>query len=299
VSTTVSDLIADTKRHLYGATTPDLNKLASSATTGQTSLTFAYSFSGPQMIRAGDYVQLKDEIVYVWATNATTQATVERAMLGSAAGSYVTNDLAEINARFPQVLIRNALQDEIRSWPKSVYKVATVDLTIASTESSADLTGLSTDIYGVLEVLVPPTSSTTDRWVEAPFREHFAFDTTDFASGMALFLGDGYARPSGAFDVRVTYAAPFDVDTMTDATTTATIGLTDTLLDIPPLGAASRLLAPQEISRSDAQSQGEARVANEVRPGQRFSAALGLMSLRDRRLAQEAERLLSKWGWRM
>ncbi len=70
------------------------------------------------------------------------------------------------------------------------------------------------------------------------------------------------------------------------------------MLDIPRLGAAWRLLTPREITRSNVQAQGEARDTREVPPGTILRDAAGIQAQRDRRLREEAERLLNDYGWR-
>jgi hypothetical protein len=115
---------------------------------------------------------------------------------------------------------------------------------------------------------------------------------TAFASGNMLQLYEP-AAPGRA--IRVKYRAPFgQLVNLTDNVGTVT-GLPDSAMDIPPMGAAMRLVAPREIKRNFTESQGEPRRSEEVPPGAVAGSWRGLAGMRAQRILSEAMRLAAMY----
>ena len=149
-------------------------------------------------------------------------------------------------------------------------------------------------IIQVLRITRPPTAVET-AWRRVSYR----FERTtgdDYPSGVAIL-----ASPLGeATTLRVSVAKPFAVDTFTDTVDLVTqVGLSESMLDIAPLGAASRLLAVKEIQRVDTSAQGDPRIATEVQGGSITATSRQLRALRDKRFAEEALRLRNAYPWTM
>lgn len=281
--TTVSDLVDITREHLYGTQSGQFNFLTSTVDIDDTAVTFDMTAGG---IVAGAVIGVDDEIMYVKSVSGQT-ATVHRDWAGTAA-AHTAGAIIEVSPRFPRHAIKQALKEEIASWPDTLFQTPTpITLTGSTTTRAYNLTALGS-FYDILNVVREPYSGST-AWVPVDFRVDRNMPTASFASGKALFLTHELAE---GVDIRVTYSAPFTVSTFASATDVETaVGLSSSMLDIPPYGAAWRLLAPREIKRTFTESQPEPRLSEEVPAGAALRTAAGMKALRDQRIVEEGNRL--------
>lgn len=294
-SATLADLISETKRHLHSLQREPKNKLANALTATGTVLTFTYDIGS---LQAQSYVEIDLELMYVWSVDAAVKsAIVERAQLGSVAATHLTASIVTVNPKFPDFTILKALNDDLAdlSSPGSgLFAVRTVDVTSSGSRVGYDLTGTT----GLIDIIEVRYDSRSDRnW---PLLHSWSLarsvDATAFASGLTLNFYDG--PPSGR-TINVLYKAAFTaLSGLGDVVTTVT-GLPTSAIDLPPLGAAMRLVAPREIKRNTTEAQGEPRRAQEVPPGAVSASARGIMQLRERRIQSEANRLAAQYPTRM
>lgn len=284
MTTTVSSLIETTRRHLYGMQQGSFNFLTSTIDDNDTTFTFDLPAGG---IVAGSIVGIDDEILFVKSVTGQV-ATVARGWDGTTAASHTAAAIIEVSPRFPRFAIKQALKDEIASWPRSLYKQSTIEIAGNTTSRAYNLTSLGS-FHDVLDVWRDPYSGSTAPVPIVGWRLQRDAETDDYASGKALILP---AELAEAVALRVTYSAPFTVSTFADATDVeATCGLAFSMTDIPPYGAAWRLLAPREIKRTFTESQPEPRTSEEVPAGAALRTAAGMKALRDQRIVEEADRL--------
>jgi len=286
--TTTADLIATAKHLLLSGQRPTLNKLAANTAPGAGTLAFANEVTG---IRADAYLQVGLEVFYVWTVDvAGRTATVEPAQEGSTAAAHDTGDVVTVNPRFPDHTILAGLNDCIRSLSSpslGLYQVGTVDLSYVATAGGYDLTGV-TDLLDIVDIRLHRGSATSKDWPRIDGWDlSRGVNTTDFPSGLALFLS---AYGEVGSDIRVRYRSGFSALT-TLATDVTTTGLPVTALDIPPLGAAIRLVHPREIKRNQTEAQGDGRRAGEVGPGSVAGSVNALERDYYRRISEEAARL--------
>jgi hypothetical protein len=289
MATLASDLVAETRSHLFSGARPELNKCNEVLDATETDVDLLYAAGG---IQRGAVLSIDLELMYVWAISGSV-ATVQRGYMGSVAATHATGAIIEVNPRFSDFAIFRALNEEIASFSSPVnglYQVKTVDLTYSAGRAGYDLTSV-TDLIDILEVRWK--GYTTGDW---PLIRSWTvardMATSEFASGKALLLYEGVGPGR---TVRVRYKAPFaplvaltsDVQTVSFLPATAN--------DIPPLGAAARLVAPREVKRAFTESQPEPRAAAEVPPGANRNAAGGLLALRNQRLREESARLHRSW----
>lgn len=284
-----SDLVQETRGHLYSGTRPEINQLAEALDATETEVDFTYAAGG---IQKGAVIWINLEAMYVFFTAGTT-CSVKRGYLGTTAAVHAIGDLIEVNPPWSDFQILRAVNAEIDSYSSprhGLYQMKTVDLTFSAARTGYDLTSVTDliDVYDVRYADYGPYLSwpRVGRWVLARNQS-----TADFPSGFALFIEDRNA-PGRA--VRVQYKARF-ATLATLATDLATTGLPTTAYDIPPLGAAARLVAPREVTRSRLDAQPEPRRAEEVPPGTSRQAAGGLLALRNARLSEESARLISHY----
>ena len=76
------------------------------------------------------------------------------------------------------------------------------------------------------------------------------------------------------------------------------IGMLDSMRDIPALGAGSNLLLGEESLRLDLHAQGDSRSDASVAAGDRARYSMILQGQYDRRVSEEARRLMSLYGIR-
>lgn len=292
---TTADLIAEAKRHLYSYQREPMNKLAADINAASTSLTFTYDIDH---LQAGSYIEIDLELMYVWSVEVGPRtATVERAQLGSVATAHDAGDIVRVDPKFPEFAILKALNDEIvdlSSPTNGLFAVRTVDVTTSGGRAGYDLTG-TTGLIDIIEVRYDAPGSFRSWPILPSWSLARQVDATDFASGLTLntHIGIGSGRT-----LNVTYKGSFSpLTTLSDNVETVT-GLSSTMLDIPPLGAAVRLVAPREVKRNFTDAQGDSRRSEEVPPGAVAASMRGLAALRANRIQAEANRLTAAYPTR-
>lgn len=292
--TTCASLISETKRYLLPTAREPLNTLNGAVNSSVTTLTFTNAIDS--QISAGDYLSIDLEVVYVWSiVGASRTATVQRAMQGSTAASHTDLSLVSINPRFPDFSILQALNadlDDLSSPENGLFQVATIEFTYQPQIVGYDLTAINSGWINILSVRY----DTPGPYKDWPELRHYQVkknqDTADFASGTAIMLND-QAYPGR--DVRVTYSYPFTHFATTDDDITTVAGLSATMADIPPLGAAARLASVRETQRNQYEAQGDPRRATEVPPNAQLAGATSLARTRSARIKAEAARLSNNY----
>lgn len=256
-------------------------------------------------ITVGSILAIDAELLRVSEVHHGTDGlTVVRGFHGSTAAAHDVDTLIEQDARTPKAALLDWAELEIRSWSKVLFRVVTQALTAAVNERAYDLTG-ATQVDYLLEVRSAPLGSSAsllgsmwagDSWPHVEARLLRDMPTADFASGFAVQL-TSFPRFAGA--LRVAYASPFNLTTFTLATDLVDdVGLDHNYLDILEAGLRARTLSASMTARTDWRAAGMARDAEEVTVLDVVRAADMARSHRDRRLAEEAVNLRSRYGYR-
>lgn len=291
--TTAADLIASCKEYLYAGAHDPVNTLNGSHNTSVTTFTFNYELGA---IREGAYLSVDLEIVYVVSASGST-ATVIRAQRGTTAATHASGAVVTVNPKFSDFGILRELNNELAdlsSPSNGLFKATPVTLTYNAAVQGYDLTSAAAvlDILTVHAETVGPAKA----WPEiTKYRLKRNFETGDFASTFAIVL---YESGQAGRDIRVTYSGPFTALAAVGDDVQSVAGLPATANDIPPLGAALRLLAVREAQRNFNESQPTTRRAEEVPPGAQFNSARGLIMLRQERIRDEASRLVKAYPQR-
>lgn len=287
--TTVSQLIEETRRLLYGSTRMSQNRLAGSGMTNvATNLTLEFDI---QDAVRGSILSVDDELMWVISSDPSSKiVNVMRGQMGTTAAAHSVGALVEVNPRFPRTYVKRALQQEIDSWGTRLFKVTSSNISLLGTTRIYDL-GVS-NFIGVVGVTLSPYTGKTTRSNAQRWTVLRDLDTADFPSGAAIELLSNYPAPGIA---RVRVAQKFDVSTWADATDVETLGLSTSMTDIPPLGAAWRLMSTKEVGRTNLQAQPEPRRAEEVPAGHMASVAAQLKKLRDDRIDEERWTLMNRY----
>lgn len=279
-----SDLIAQTKRYLYSGYQDEQNELDVLVDATQTSIQLAHD---PIGISRGATISIDLEEMYVWATSGRT-LTVRRGVNGSVPAVHADAALVQVRPKFSDFRIFNALNDELRdlSSPQNgLYRIAAVEIPIGPARLAYELPADFLEVMSVRHLDNDPyLGFQRMKWWSVARQ----LPTADIPSGNALIVHEG-APLNGR--VVVAYKAAFTLLAGVTDDVPAVTGLPPTAADIPPIGAAIRLVAPREVKRSFTEPQGEPRRAEEVPPGVATGAVRNLAALRQQRLVAEAARL--------
>jgi len=286
--TTGQDWIAETRSYLMSGYQEGRNKLAVDYTAGSGTLTFQYSMEG---IREGARLSIGTNTFYVWSINGQT-ASVQAGEDASTDASVPAGTLVRVAPRFTGDEIWKQLGNELgdlSSPSNGLYGIQTVDLTYNPILNGYDLGPIGDQLISIYEVkyLTPGPQHDNPRITTNGWRLNRNANTTQFPSGISLQL---FQPAYPGYNVRVLYRSNFVMPSTIYANVIST-GLQQTAFDIPPLGAAIRLMEGREIKRNFTEGQGDTRRAGEVAPGAILQSSRGLQQLRASRIAAEAAKL--------
>ena len=296
---TIGDAVTRTKRLLNSNTRTELDAIHTTITAAATTIRLKYQTDG---IRAGSYISVGDatqgyETMYVHARNGE-YATVQRGIDGSTAVAFtgdttdadVVDTTIEVEPRFTAHQIHEAVKDAILALPNNLYAVNRTTASFSTTEQSVTSSALATTGFNHILSSTRTARSGEDRLLA------FNVKVQEYAGAYEVIRQEGIEK---AVTVNLTYAHPFVTGTLTLAIDlVSTVGMTVEMTDIPALGAAASLLLGEESLRLDLHSQGDSRSDAAVAAGDRARYSLVLQAQYDRRVSEEARRLMSKWGVR-
>jgi hypothetical protein len=285
---TLQSWVDDVRYHLEGDAPVEANQVHSTYTAGSGTLVVRHAMGN---IAAGSLISIGTNTLYVVSVSGTaalSTATVIGGFGSSTDANASAASLIRVKPRFTDDRIVKAINAHLNSLssPKNgLYAVDTIDLDYSAAYSGYELDATVVD---VLEVRGESTDGSR-AWAAIRASEWDLLrnaDATDFPSGVGLRL---YSGDSG-FGVQVVVATAFTQITNLAADTTTT-GIPATADDIPPLGAAIRLMSGREVSRNDTRSQGDTRRSTEVPAGAVARSYAGLAVLWNQRVTEESARL--------
>ena len=296
---TVGDAVTRTKRLLHSNTRTELDAIHTILPLATTStIRLKYQTDG---IRAGSYISVGNgtadpETMYVHARNGE-YATVQRGIDGSTAPttlgsgedeSWQAGTTIEGEPRFTEHQIYEAVKDAILAMPNNLYAVDTKAVSFSTTQQS--VTTVFTNGFNQILSATRTARAGEDRLLA------FNIKVQEYGGAYEVIRQEGIEK---AVTAQVTYAHPFVTGTLTlGIDLVDTVGMTVEMTDIPALGAAASLLLGEESLRLDLHSQGDSRSDVAVLAGDRARYSLVLQAQYDRRVSQEARRLMAKWGIR-
>ena len=290
--TTAGNLVDRVVQQLLAGTVEERNKIASSVNSSATSIPVTYSLGS---LAEQTVFEIESEMLYVWDVDTANKTlTVERGFGGTTAASHSNGTVLTVNPKFPRWQVLNALNDELAdlsSPMNGLFQMKSVDVSYNGSDRMVDLASVTSmiDLYDVRWRF-----ESDDYPVVRNVRLARNLPTTDFSSGFALIFDQGIQ--SGT--VRVWYKDKYTPFT-TEASTVASTGATDELVDLLVLGAQIRLLAGREVKRNFIESQGDTRRAEEVPAGAMNASVTNLLRLRRDRINAEAARLVRQYPLRI
>ena len=288
--TTVQNWHDQTRSYLMSGYTENRNQLASPYVAGSGTLAFSQPTDG---IRSGSRLSIGSNTFYVWSISGTV-ATVMGGDEGSTDAAAPVGSIVRVNPRFTGNDINNQLANELGdlSAPSNgLYGIGTYDFAYNPILTGYDIGPIADSLLSIYEVkyLTPGPAHDNPRIKNTKWRLNRNADTNQFPSGISLQMFEpGYA----GFGVRVVYKSILTMPTSTFANV-ASSGLQSSAFDIPPIGAAIRLMEGREIKRNFTEGQGDTKRGIEVQAGAVANSANGLQQLRARRIAAEAAKLES------
>ncbi len=298
---TITDCVTHTKRLLNSNTRTELDAIHTTLTSAtESTIRLKYQTDG---IRAGSYISIsgganghpnantEPETMYVHSRNGE-YITVSRGIDGSTATNWQADSVIEVEPRFSGFQIVEAVRDSIRSLPNNLYAVGTTSVSFASTSTqSVTATDLATTGFYHIISATRTARSSEDRLLNMNVSVQRQTDGT-----FKVIRQEGIEK---AVTVNMRYAHPFTVSALDmDTRLDTTVGMQDSMRDIPALGGAARLVLGEESLRLDLHSAGDSRGDGALNPGDRARYSLVLQAQYDRRVSEEARRLMSFYGVR-
>jgi len=289
MTTLMADLVADTRRMAYGSLPDTYNLIATTAVAGAASLTLSMDVAG---ISPGNIISSGLNVWFVKTVDTTTKIVeVMPGMDGAPQAAVTAGDLVRVSPRVTDHYLFETLSDVIRSLsaPGMLYKLGSWTDTVDASCQTYDVPVAAQSMTGLLgaRVLMP---GSTDQWYDIP-------------AGAMRYQQDTQtirltANPP-VTTIEFRYKGIFTTPTALTDNAVTTVGLTDTMLDIPPLGAVPTLLRTTESTRLQVKAQSDTRRAGEVPATSNLSAANAFNRDFIARVGQERLRLNSYNPWKM
>lgn len=285
---TVADLVADVRRKVYGSMTENVNLAQVSASAGQTSIQLELGVDG---IQKGMLLSSGLNVWFVKGVYSTDNTVfVIPGYDNSPKNAVTAGDMVYVRPRMTDWYAFNSINDQLRSLSSpdaGLYKIGTWVAEVDPTYQTYVVPVEAADMINILRVRWR-WPGTTDVWSNlAPRHYRWQYSTEQNVVRLLLSI------PSGT-EVEFTYKAPFSMATSLDDDPVADLGLTDSMLDIPALGAAIELLQTTESRRTQISSQGDSRRADEVPVTSNSSIAGQLQRVYKSRVQEEMSRLVTR-----
>ena len=285
---TIQDLVNDVRRRAYGTMTENVNLVQTSASAGQTSLQLELGVDG---IQRGMLLSSGLNVWFVKGVYSTENTVfVVPGYDGSQQNAVSAGDIVYVRPRVTDWFTFNALNDQLRamSSPDSgLYKIGTWVAEVDPTYQTYDVPAAAADMVNLLRVRWR-WPGTPDVWSDlAPRHYRWIYSTEQNRVRLLLSI------PSGT-EIEFTYKAPFTLATSLSDDPVADCGLTDTMLDIPVLGAAIELLLTTESRRTQVSTQGDSRRPEEVPVSSNSAIAGQLQRMYKSRVQEEMTRLVTR-----
>lgn len=282
----MADLIADTRRMVYGSMNDQINLMSSDAVAGATTLVLELDVAG---ITPGMVLSSGLNVWYVKGVSPSdNNVFVIPGYDNSPQNAVSAGDMVFIKPRMTDWYAFGVLNDEIRSLSSAtagLYKIGFWTVNSDSTYQTYDIPEANRDLMSLARVRyrIP---GTPDQWVDLP--------TVSWRWQADQNRIQLLRNVPSSTEVQFVYKAPFTAATALDDDIVEDCGLAETMVDIPVLGAASMLLRTTENRRNQITVQGDSRRSDEVVSGGNSSAADGMARMYRDRVNQEYIRLNSR-----
>lgn len=285
---TMADMVNDVRRVTYGSMAERLNTIGVAAASVTSEVTLESDVSN---ISEGMILSTGLNVWYVKGISVSDKKVFVIPNIDGSSGSAVSvGDIVYVRPRMTEWYAFNALNDEIRalsSPTNGLYQLKSWTADSDPTWQTYDVPVANSNLLSLLRVRYR-LPGTTDVFIDLPT---FAWKWHTGQSTNRIQL---LRNVPGGVSVEFVYKAPFTPATALTDDVVTTCGLADTMTDIPPLGVSMLLLNTTENRRSQVQTQGDARRADEVQTGSNSSAANQMRRMYRERIQDEYARLTAK-----
>ena len=285
---TVGDLVADVRRRVYGSMTENVNLVQTSASAGQTSLQLELGVDG---IQKGMLISSGLNVWFVKGVYSTDNTVfVIPGYDNSPQDAVAAGDMVYVRPRMTDWYAFNAINDQLRSLSSpdaGLYRIGTWVADVDPTYQTYVVPQAALTMTNIIRVRWR-WPGTTDVWTDMAPR-HYRWNYSTVQNVVRLLI----SIPSGT-EIEFTYKAPFTLATSLADDPVADCGLSDSMLDIPSLGAAVELLQTTESRRTQITAQGDSRRPEEVPVSSNSSIAGQLQRMYKSRVQEEMSRLVTR-----
>ena len=286
--TTMADLVADVRRITYGSMSERINLIATSASAVVDEVELDLDVTG---ISEGMVLSSGLNVWYVKGVSTSDRKVFVVPGIDNSPNSPVAaGDLVYVRPRVTDWYAFNMLNDEIRSLSSptnGLFQLKSWTADVDPTYQSYDVPSGASNLTSLHRVRYR-LPGTPDVWVDLP---SFAWKWhTGTGTNRVQLLRN---IPVGT-EVQFVYKAPFTQATSLSDNVVTVCGLSETMVDIPPLGVAVMLLNTTESRRNQVQTQTDARRADEVPATANSSQATQMRRLYRERIQDEYARLMNK-----
>jgi len=280
----MNDLINDTRRTVYGTMNDQINILSSDNLASATTFKMDLDISG---ITPGVTLSSGLNVWYVKGSSpSTNEVFVVPSYGGSPAVATTAGDVVFIRPRSTNWQLFGMINDEINrmSTPTTgLFQIKQWTTIVNATYQTYDVP--VTDAMEIVRVRYRMPGSPNVWFDLRPMAWKWVTGQTQQRIQLL------HAIPSGT-NVQFVYKAPFSKATSVTDNVFTTCGLSETMLDIPVLGASVSLMQTTEMRRNQLQQQGDSRRSDEVTTGGNANAASMMRKQYDERMNNEYARLI-------
>ena len=286
--TTIADLVADARRITYGSMTEQINLVGSAAAAAATSVILDLDVSGitPGMVLSCG--------LNVWYVRGTTTSTNEVFLIpgydNSPKDAVSVGDIVTVKPKVTDWYLFNIINDELRklsSPTNGLYRIGSWSVNVSPTYQTYEVPVEALNMTNIARVRYR-WPGTPDVWSDIR-TSSYRWIVSEGSNKIQLLVN----VPSGT-EIEFTYKAPFVLATSLADDPVEDCGLSETMLDIPPLGAAASLLRTTDARRNQITAQGDARRAAEVPSSVNLSTASVLDREYKMRVQDEYARLIQR-----
>jgi hypothetical protein len=288
----MQNMVDDTRRLAYGSMGEQLNFLAADAAAGATELTMTLDVGS---ITPGSTISSGLNVWYVIGSVASQKKViVHPGIEGSTPVAATTNDVVMLKPRVTDWYLFNTVNDVIRSMSSpsnGLYAEGVWSNVADSLYGVYAVPAEAKDMLSILRVRVNPLSDNSIPYYDLP-PQSVEWQPENNTIRLRRTV------PSAATLEFLVKLPLVPADALTDDVMVK-CGLSESMVDIPPLGAAVALLRSTEARRSQIGVQGDARRAEEVPGGSNSSIARELDRDYKARVGEEFTRLHARNPYRV
>lgn len=285
---TVQDMVTDVRRKVYGSMTENVNLIQTSASAGQTSIQLELGVDG---IQKGMLISSGLNVWFVKGVYSTDNTVfVIPGYDNSPQNAVAPGDMVYVRPRMTDWYAFNAINDQLRrlsSPDAGLYRIGSWVAEVDPTYQTYQVPVEAADMINILRVRWR-WPGTPNVWSDlAPRHYRWVYSTEQNVVRLLLSI------PSGT-EIEFTYKAPFVQATSLADDPVADLGLAESMVDIPSLGAAIDLLRTTESRRTQVSTQGDSRRPEEVPVSSNSAIAAQLDREYRQRVQDEMTRLVTR-----